>query len=95
MVADAFTALIPVSAIVILFAFVGRNIPNFDIMNIINNASAGLVVGGSGPIAQFIAFILDRVFWFVGLHGSNIVGSIMTPYLGIYVSSKFSCFCCW
>ena len=79
MVADAFTALIPVSAIVILFAFIGRNIPNFDIMNIINNASAGLVVGGSGPIAQFIAFILDRVFWFVGLHGSNIVGSIMTP----------------
>lgn len=79
MVADAFTALIPVTAIVIIFAFVGRNIPNFDIMTIINDASAGLVVGGSGPVAQFIAFMLDRIFWFVGLHGSNIVGSIMTP----------------
>lgn len=79
MVADAFTALIPVSATVILWAFVGRNIPSFDIMNIINNASSSLVVGGSGPVAQFVAFILDRVFWFVGLHGSNIVGSIMTP----------------
>ena len=38
-----------------------------------------MVVGGSHPIAQFIAFVLDRIFWFVGLHGSNIVGSIMTP----------------
>lgn len=79
MVADAFTSLIPVSAIVVLFAFIGRNIPNFDLLQIFNQASSHLVVGGSGPIAQFLAFILDRVFWFVGLHGSNIVGSIMTP----------------
>ena len=43
------------------------------------DASSHLVVGGSHPIAQFIAFVLDRIFWFVGLHGSNIVGSIMTP----------------
>lgn len=79
MVADAFTALIPVTVVIILFAFIGRNIPDFNVMNIFNNLSSYLVVGGSGPIAQFVAFILDRVFWFVGLHGSNIVGSIMTP----------------
>lgn len=92
MVADAFTALIPVSAVVILFAFVGRNIPNFDILSIINNLSAHLVVGGSGPIAQFVAFVLDRVFWFVGLHGSNIVGSIMTPIWESMAAQNLSAF---
>lgn len=79
MVSDAFTSLIPVSAIVILFALVGRNISGFDLMNSFNQLSSHLVVGGSGVIAQFFAFFLDRIFWFVGLHGSNIVGSIMTP----------------
>ncbi|MFR2503415.1 MAG: PTS transporter subunit EIIC [Coprobacillus cateniformis] len=79
MVADAFTSIIPVSVIVILSAFVGRNIPNIHFLTLINDASSHLVVGGSHPIAQFIAFVLDRIFWFVGLHGSNIVGSIMTP----------------
>lgn len=79
MVADAFTSLLPVTLIVVLFALVGRNIANFDVMSIFNNMTSKLVVGGSGPIAQFFAFFLDRIFWFIGLHGSNIVGSIMTP----------------
>lgn len=79
MVADAFTSIIPVSVIVILSSIIGRNIPDINFLTFINDASAHLVVGGSNPIAQFIAFVLDRIFWFVGLHGSNIVGSIMTP----------------
>ncbi|MCI5773401.1 MAG: PTS transporter subunit EIIC [Erysipelotrichaceae bacterium] len=79
MVADAFTSIIPVSVVVIISAFVGRNIANFDFLNVVNELCSHLVVGGSTPIAQFIAYLLDRVFWFVGLHGSNIVGSIMTP----------------
>lgn len=79
MVADAFTSIIPVSVIVIISAFIGRNIPSINFLTVVNDATAHLVVGGSNPIAQFIAFVLDRVFWFIGLHGSNIVGSIMTP----------------
>ena len=79
MVADAFTSLLPVTLIVIIFALIGRNITDFNVMSIFNDMTSKLVVGGSGPIAQFFAFFLDRLFWFVGLHGSNIVGSIMTP----------------
>lgn len=79
MVANAFTSLIPVTVTTVLCAFVGRNIPNFDFMSLFNDLSSNLVVAGSGPIAQLFAFFLDRIFWFVGLHGSNIVGSIMTP----------------
>lgn len=79
MVSDAFTSLIPVSAMVIIFALIGRNLTGIDLLNSFNQLSSHLVVGGSGVVAQFFAFFLDRLFWFVGLHGSNIVGSIMTP----------------
>jgi len=79
MVADAFVSIIPVTVVIILATLIGRNITNFNFLTIINNIGAHLVVAGSSPITQFIAFVLDRVFWFVGLHGSNIVGSIMTP----------------
>lgn len=92
MIADAFTSIIPVTVVVILACFVGRNIPNFNFMTIFNDLSAHLVVGGSGPIAQFIAFFLDRIFWFVGLHGSNIVGSIMTPIWESMVASNLNAF---
>lgn len=79
MVAAAFTSLIPVTVVIILSTLVGRNIENFNFLTIINDASSHLVVAGSSPVTQFVAFMLDRIFWFVGLHGSNIVGSIMTP----------------
>ena len=79
MVADAFTSIIPVTVVVIVSSFIGKNIGDFNLLAMINELSSKLVVGGSNVISQFVAFILDRVFWFVGLHGSNIVGSIMEP----------------
>lgn len=79
MVATAFTNMIPISAVVLLFALIGRGIPGFDLLAAINQLSVALVASGSGPVAQGIGFFLDRALWFVGLHGSNIVGSVMSP----------------
>lgn len=79
MVATAFTNMIPISAVVLLFTMVGRGIPGFDLLAAINQLSVALVASGSGPVAQGIGFFLDRALWFVGLHGSNIVGSVMSP----------------
>ncbi|WP_334333110.1 PTS sugar transporter subunit IIC [Companilactobacillus sp. HBUAS59544] len=79
MIAAAFTGLIPVTAVVIIFAILGQGIPNFDFLTLFNKLFSLLVVGGSNWFTQFIAFIMDRVLWFVGLHGSNIVGSVMGP----------------
>lgn len=92
MIADAFTSIIPVCAIVILFTFIGRNISGFNFMTLFNDLSSYLVVGGSGPVAQFFAFFLDRIFWFIGLHGSNIVGSIMTPIWESMVGQNLAAF---
>src|SRR5699024_1349460 len=92
MVADAFTSLIPITVIMIICAFVGRNISGFNLMTLFNDLSSHLVVAGSGPVAQFFAFFLDRIFWFVGLHGSNIVGSIMNPIWESMAASNLAAF---
>ena len=79
MIASAFVSIIPVSVVVIIAALLGQGIAGFDFLTIINQLFSHLVVGGSGPVAQFIGFFLDRLLWFVGLHGSNIVSSVMQP----------------
>lgn len=79
MVASAFVSLIPVTAVIVVMAIVGRGFGSFDLLAEINKVSSVIVVSGSGPIAQFVGFFLDRILWFVGLHGSNIVGSVMSP----------------
>lgn len=79
MVASAFVSLVPVSVVVIIMAIFGQGLGDVDILQTINEMSQVIVVSGSGPVAQFIGFLLDRILWFVGLHGSNIVGSVMNP----------------
>ncbi len=59
---------------------------------IINSALEVLVVSGSGPVPQFFGFILDRLLWFVGLHGSNIVGSVMSPIWTSAIAENISAF---
>lgn len=79
MIAAAFTSLIPTFVVIVLAAIIGRGFEGFNLLTAINNGFSGLVMAGSGPIPQGIAFMLDRILWFVGLHGSNIVGSVMNP----------------
>ncbi len=79
MVAGAFISLVPATIVVIASAIIGRGISGFNPLMLINSSLEVLIVAGSGPIPQFFGFLLDRLLWFVGLHGSNIVGSVMSP----------------
>lgn len=79
MVAAAFVSLLPVTVVIVVMSILGQGFGSFDLLAEINKISAVIVVSGSGPVAQFIGFFLDRILWFVGLHGSNIVGSVMSP----------------
>lgn len=79
MIANAFTAMIPVTVVLIIFSILGRGLGSFDFLALLNTIFAKLVVGGSSFFAQLLGFFLDRLLWFVGLHGSNIVSSVMNP----------------
>ena len=92
MIAAAFTSMIPVSVVVVLSCIIGQGFANFDFLALLNSLCAYLVVGGSGPVAQFAGFFLDRILWFVGLHGSNIVSSVMQPIWTTMITDNVNAF---
>ena len=92
MVAGAFISLVPATVVVVISAIVGRGFGDFNLIMIINSALEVLGVSGSGPVPQFFGFILDRLLWFVGLHGSNIVGSVMSPIWRSAIAENISAF---
>ncbi len=92
MIAAAFTSMIPVSVVIIICTVLGQGFANFDFLALLNKFCAYLVIGGSGPVAQFAGFLLDRILWFVGLHGSNIVSSVMQPIWTTMITDNINAF---
>ncbi|WP_342757624.1 PTS sugar transporter subunit IIC [Kineothrix sedimenti] len=92
MIASAFTGMIPVCAVIIFCTLIGQGLGAFDFLSMLNKGTAYLVVGGSGPVAQGIGFVLDRILWFVGLHGSNIVSSVMQPIWTTMITDNINAF---
>lgn len=78
MVVDAFTSLIP-SMVAIGAYWLIAQVAEINILQIINDGFQPLVTAGKGPIPQFFSFFLDRLLWFTGIHGSNVVQSVMKP----------------
>jgi len=78
MVAEAFTAIIPVSCAVI-FWWVISSLVDISVQNVVMTIFQPIIMAGQSAIAQFLSFFLDRILWFAGIHGSNVVGSIMGP----------------
>lgn len=78
MVLEAFTALIP-STLVLLIAWIIAQVLKVNVPVIINVLLAPLITAGKGPVPQFLSFFIDRLLWFTGIHGSNVVASVMTP----------------
>ena len=82
-VARSFSALIPGAAIItlwlVVFAVLDKmNIGNIhDIMMIVLGGPLGLL--GNNIFGTIIAILLNSLFWFVGIHGGNVVNSILQP----------------
>lgn len=82
-VAKSFSALIPGAAIITLWLVVyavldKMNIGNIhDLMMIVLGGPLGLL--GNNIFGTIIAILLNSLFWFVGIHGGNVVNSILQP----------------
>lgn len=82
-VARSFSALIPGAVIItlwlVIFAvFDKMNIGNIhDLMMIVLGGPLGLL--GNNIFGTIIAILLNSLFWFVGIHGGNVVNSILQP----------------
>ncbi|MBU5268038.1 PTS sugar transporter subunit IIC [Virgibacillus proomii] len=82
-VARSFEALIPAVIILIILGFfqalmnVFANISIFEVIfNILQEPLQGL--GNTLPAAMLVSF-LNHLLWFFGLHGTNIIGSVIEP----------------
>ncbi|MGA8941664.1 MAG: PTS transporter subunit EIIC [Thermoactinomyces sp.] len=78
MVANAFSSLLPIFATIVLWWTI-RYPLQIDLVELIMKGFAPIVAGGASFIAQFVAMLIDRLLWFVGIHGTNVVTSVMQP----------------
>ena len=78
-----FTALIPAAFttllwVVVRFIFMQTSYVTFnDFIFVV--LQTPLLAVGTGAIGTFVAVFLNSAFWFVGIHGAQIVGSVMNP----------------
>lgn len=84
-VSKSFSALIPGAVIItswlILFGFLDKcGLPNVhDIAQVVLGGPLGLL--GSNVLGLSVIVVLNSLFWFAGLHGGNIVNSVIKPVL--------------
>lgn len=82
-VARSFSALIPGAVIITLWLIIFAvleiiNIGNIhDLMMIVLGGPLGLL--GNNIFGTIFAILLNSLFWFVGIHGGNVVNSILQP----------------
>ncbi|RSX56186.1 PTS system, cellobiose-specific IIC component [Bifidobacterium dolichotidis] len=82
-VGRSFAALVPGTVILVLFAVISRILEATGIGSL-NNLLA-LIVGtplgfiGATLGGTFVAVLLNSVFWFCGVNGGQVVGSVMNP----------------
>lgn len=79
----SFAALIPGFTIILLFAILYKllsftNVPNIHDLLLVLFEKPLFFLGGT-LLGTLIAVGLNSLFWFTGLHGGNIVGSVMGP----------------
>ncbi|MGL4910738.1 MAG: PTS cellobiose transporter subunit IIC [Cetobacterium sp.] len=94
-VSKSFSAIIPAILVILIGLFIRiifeitpfENIHNF-ILNIIGKPLTAL---GGSFIGTFLAVLAAQLLWSMGLHGPNIVGSVMTPiWLGMMDQNRMA-----
>ena len=78
-----FTALIPAAFttllwVVVRFIFMQTDFVTFNDF-IFQVLQTPLLAVGTGAVGTFVAVFFNSAFWFVGIHGAQIVGSVMNP----------------
>lgn len=91
MVSQSFVALIP-TFFVILFWWVFGSVFKLNIPEIISGVFKPLVMVSDTPAMVIITTTLNRVLWSVGIHGSNIVGSVANTFLGQMAQANLAAF---
>ena len=87
-VANSFAALIPGAVIVLLWGAIYAGLaatPMASIHGILQLVLGGPLSAFGGSLAgAIVVSIVTSLFWFIGVHGGNVTGAIMSPiWLGL------------
>ena len=88
-VANSFSSLIP-GAAALSVVWIIRVVCNIDINSIVTMIFSPLVVGLSSIWGVELAIFLVCLLWTVGIHGTNIVGSIYTPVFLTFLTQNIN-----
>lgn len=77
-IARSFEALTPTVIVLILFASITMWL-EVDVHGIINSLVAPLISASDSLISVLLITFLNSFFWFFGIHGASIVGSVARP----------------
>ncbi|KJY57801.1 PTS sugar transporter subunit IIC [Lactobacillus melliventris] len=88
-VANSFSSLIP-GAAALLVVWIIRVVCNIDINSVVTMIFSPLVVGLSSIWGVELAIFLVCLLWTVGIHGTNIVGSIYTPVFLTFLTQNIN-----
>lgn len=79
-VGNAFTSLLPLF-IVLAVAWFIRQIIGFDLVEWLNTFLAPIINAADNVVAYTLGNALNGLLWSVGLHGDNIIGGVVTPFV--------------
>ena len=83
------------NGIVIAIAFVIRiflDSQNIMLPGLVNDIFSPLFIAGDTIYAVILSMFLIRILWFFGLHGGNIAGVVMTPFLTATMAANIEAF---
>jgi len=78
-ITEVFTSIVP-GLVYLAIVWLVRVVLNIDVNTIILNALKPLVVAGDSLIALNTEVFINRLAWFVGIHGYTVVQSIAMPF---------------
>lgn len=90
-ISDSFVSIIP-SFVLFSFWWVIIYLLKFDVLSLINLIFNPLLKMGNSLILILIIPLLNRLLWFVGIHGGSVINSIFLPLFTIMNSSNLEAF---
>lgn len=76
----SFLSIIP-TFIILSFWWIIRNIINFDIFNFVIYIITPLIQMSDNVFSAVLIPIINRILWFIGIHGGSMIESILSPIL--------------
>lgn len=90
-ISDSFLSIIP-TLIIVVFWWIVAFWFNINILGFIDTLFTPLLRLGDSLYSAFIISFLNRILWFVGIHGASVINAIVSPILTVMNTANIDAF---